>query len=204
MAFQPAPDIAQLVLEGTVDQQQTINDIYFKITAGGITPTNLGDLVAAGAGWFSTQLAPLLSENWSTVRVIGTDLGSPIGSRVEGSVTFPGGVSGEAVPNNVAACISLRTAQRGRSGHGRNYVPAIPNSLVTLNTIDPDLIGNLVSAYNLMVGPDSFLPGWQMVVLSRFTGGAPRANGVGIPILTASMVGNSVRSMRSREIGHGS
>jgi hypothetical protein len=31
----------------------------------------------------------------------------------------------------------------------------------------------------------------------------PRASGIGIPVTQAVFVGNSVRSMRSREIGHG-
>jgi hypothetical protein len=52
-------------------------------------------------------------------------------------------------------------------------------------------------------GAGGFTPGWQLVVLSRFTAGAARPAGIGIPVTEAVMVGNSVRSMRSREVGHG-
>ena len=109
----------------------------------------------------------------------------------------------ESAPNNVAATVSLRTAQRGRSGHGRNFVPGIPNSVITLNALDADFINNLLAAYFELVGAGSFVAGWQLVVLSRQTGGLLRANGIGIPVTNVEMVTNTVRSMRSREVGHG-
>ena len=209
MAFVPVANVAQITLEGSVDRQQTINDLYFEISGGGITPTNILDIVSAAAIWFQTQLAPLLSENWSSVRARARDLTTPLSFVAEATAVATGGVANEAAPNNVAACIKLGTAVAGRSFHGRNYVPAIPNSVITLNTMDPSFISNVELVYNQLLGAGTFLAGWQLVVVSRFTGGSPgvpsvpRVAGIATPVTFAGFVNPFVKSMRSREVGHG-
>jgi hypothetical protein len=203
MAYQPVPNVAQLQCIGTVDGQVTINDLYFEISGGGINVTNLTAVASAVGLWFVNTLAPLLSDDWSAQRVIGTDLTTATGPRVDIGAAGPGGVTGEALPNNVAACVSFRTASRGRSARGRNFVPGIPSSLVTLNTLDPTFIGDLVNAYGALVGAGIFLAGWEFVVVSRQTAGVLRPSGVPFPITSVLMVTDSVRSMRSREVGHG-
>jgi len=203
MAYQPAPNIAQVQLVGIVDSQMTINDLYFEISGGAIDSVNLATLTGACATWFSSVLAPMLSDDWSAQTAIGIDLTTQTGPRVIVGAAAPGGVSGEAAPNNVAACVSLRTALRGRSARGRNFVPGIPNDAITLNTLDSGFVNDLVSNYTSLVGPGTFSAGWQLVVLSRVTGGVPRANGIGFPVVSVTMTTNKVRSMRSREVGHG-
>jgi len=209
MAFVPVANVAHITLEGSVDRQQTINDLYFEISGGGITPTNILDITSAAAIWFQTQLAPLLSDNWTALRVKGRDLTSALSFVAEASAVAVGGVANEAAPNNVAACIKFATALAGRSFRGRNYVPAVPNSVITLNTMDTTFINAVESAYNLMAGPGSFLPGWQWVVVSRFTGGSPgipsvpRVAGIATPVANSVFVNPFVKSMRSREVGHG-
>lgn len=202
MPFQPAPSIAGLQLRGVVDSQLTINDLYF-FSSGAITPLSLQTLVDGVQDWFATVLTPLLSDDWSSTGVHGVDLGSATGAAADASAINPGGVSGEANPNNVAMVVSFRTAQRGRSGHGRNFVPGIPGSAVTLNTLDPAFISDVLAAYAQLIGAGTFVTGWQWVVLSRQTEGELRANGVGIPITSVRSVTQNVKSMRSREVGHG-
>lgn len=203
MPFIPVPDVAQVRIEGRADNQLTINDLYFAVSGGGITPTNLNALVTAVDTWASGSLAPQLSEDWSYVRSTAFDLTSSTGPSVETGTPTVGGVASEAAPNNVAACVSFRTAQRGRSSRGRNFVPGIPGNAITLNTLSPTFISNLLVIYNALVGAGTFEAGWQFVVVSRYTLGAPRVSGIAIPIIAVTMVTNTVRSMRSREVGHG-
>jgi len=203
MAFQAVPNVAQTRIEGVVDSQLTINDLYWEISGGGINAVNLATLVGAVVNWTQTQLCPLLSDDWTAVRVVGIDLTTQTGPEVEGIVNTVGGVSGEANPNNVAACISFRTAQRGRSFRGRNFVPAIPGSVVTLNTLDPSFMADLDTAYGNLMGAGVFTAGWQWGVVSRVSGGVPRANGIISPIIQTVFTSDKVRSMRSREVGKG-
>jgi len=198
----PVPQAALLQIEGRMDGQMTLNDLTF-VNSGAVTIANLSALVVAIGTWVSGSLAPQLSEDWSSLRVIGTDLSDPVGPRIENSVVVTGGVASESAPNNVAACVSFRTAQRGRSGRGRNYVPGIPNVNITLNTIDSTYITNLLTIYAALIGAGTFSAGWQWCVVSRFLNGAQRTPPITIPIVDVTMVGTSVRSMRSREVGHG-
>lgn len=203
MAFQPAPNIAQIQVVGRADGQVTINNQFFELSGGGITAVNLEAITIASANWAVSQLAPLLSEDWSFERSIGTDLTLIDGPRVEIANPTVGGVAGEAAPNNVACCVSFRTAARGRSFRGRNYVPGIPNSVIDLNAMSPTFLSDISTAYSLMIGAGTFEAGWQWVVLSRETAGAPRANGIGSPVTSVTFSTPYVRSMRSRSVGRG-
>ena len=209
MAFIPVPDVAHVKLEGTVDGQLTINDLYFQISGGGITSVNLSTLVTAVGGWGMGTLAPLLSDDWALVRTVGTDLTAANSYQVVLGTPATGGVSGEANPNNVAACLTLSTALSGRSYRGRNFIPGIPGSLVTLNTLDATFMVDLENAYFDLMGAGTFVPGWQFVVVSRYSGvdvngkPIPRAAGIATPIIGAGFSNPYVKSMRTREVGKG-
>lgn len=203
MSFQAVPNVALIRVEGVADNQLTINDLHFEISGTGITDVSLNALCTAIVPWVAVTLCPLLSNEWTATRVVGVDLTTVDGPEVTQNVSTAGGVSGEAVPNNVAACVSFRTAHRGRSFRGRNFVPGVPNSVVTQNTLSTPFITDLLAAYANLVGAGVFLPGWQFVVVSRRSGGIARPVGLAIPVTDVIMVGTSVRSMRSREIGHG-
>lgn len=203
MPFQPVPDVAQIRIIGNSDQQLTINNLYFQISGGGITPTNIQDIVGEMVTWASGSLAPQLAETWVLTNVTGTDLSAVDGAYYELPQNVPGGVATESSPNNVAACISLRTAQRGRSFRGRNYLPGIPNAAIDLNTLNGTFTSNMTLIYNALVGPGTFLPGWQFVIVSRQNAGLVRPAGLAVPVVSCGFTNNYVRSMRSREIGHG-
>lgn len=188
---------------GSLDSQLTINNLFFEISGGGITPVNLQTLVDTLANWASISLAPLLSEDWSLTRTVGLDLTTANGPRVEEPGSATGGVAGESAPNNVAACVSFRTGARGRSYHGRNYVPGIPNSVIDLNAMSPTFLNDLAGAYLTLIGAGTFVPGWQWGVLSRYENNVLRAQGILTPIISATFTSPYVRSMRSRSVGRG-
>lgn len=204
MAFQPVPDVAHARIVGKADGQDTINDLYFEISGTGISPTSLLNIATALDAWASTQLAPLLSEDWQYLRTDATDLTAANSFQVSVGTPAVGGVTSEAAPNNVAACISFQTGIGGRSFRGRNYVPGIPNSAITLNTLSNTFMGALLTTYFMLAGAGTFEPGWQWVVVSRQTAGALRPSGIATPVINTVFTAPYVRSMRSREIGHGS
>lgn len=203
MAFQPVPNVAHMRVEGQVDGQLTVNNLFFEISGGGITPVNLLGLAGAVADWVTGSLVPLVCDSWIGTQVVGRDLTTENGAVASVTVGQPGEVGTEAVPNNVAACVSFRTGFAGRSFHGRNYVAAIPNAQVTLNTIDSALLVAIVEAYTNLVGAGTFLAGWQWGVVSRVSAGAPRSAGIISPVTNVLFTTPYVRSMRSREVGHG-
>jgi len=202
MAFIPVTGSVQVTVEGVADNQLTINDTFWQ-ASGAVTLFGMSGLGEAISGWVGAALAPLLSRDWASTRVRVVDLGSPTGLFFETASVNTGGVDIEACPNNVAACVSIRSANRGRSGRGRNFVPGIPNSVCTLNTLDNGFISDLLNAYTQFIGAGTFIEGWEWCVLSRFNLGAPRTEGLMQPVVSVEMVTPYVRSMRSREVGHG-
>jgi len=203
MAFQPVPDVAQVRLEGRQDGQLTLNNLYFNVSGGGITPTNLATLALQVAVWWEEQMMPNISQDFTAVGVTAFDLGAPDGAIVTQPVNIPGSIASEANANNVAACISIRTASRGRSGRGRNYICGVPNSMVVLNTLASPWMEVVVEAYLAMVGAGTFAPGWQWVIVNRQLDGVVLPSGAYRVVTGAYFTAPYVRSMRSREVGHG-
>ena len=209
MAFVPSATEVHATLEGAVDNCQTINDLFFSLP-GGYILSDIQSLSTNLVDWFALSFAPLLSDNWSALAVHIRALNVPAGFVTDQAAVAVGGVSNEAAPNNVAACISFRTGIAGRSFRGRNYIPGVPNSVVTLNTMDTTFMDAFVGAYSLLQAGGGALPGgWIWGVLSQFSGvdilghPIPRAAGVFTPIVNTLFVSNKVKSMRTRSPGHG-
>lgn len=204
MPFIPVPNVAHCRLEGTLDGQQILNNLYFEISGGGITPTNIAALALAVRTWYTDTLTLQLSEYFQTLRVVATDLTTQNGVQAESADTQAGAVTGEAVSNNVAAVVSFRTGIGGRSYRGRNYVAGMPGSVVTQNLISGTFSTNLLTAYGALIGAGTFLAGWQWCVVSRYANNLPRVAGVASPVTNVLMVSQYVRSMRTRNVGIGS
>jgi hypothetical protein len=205
MAFIPVLDTAQVQLYGRIDGQQTVNDLYFTNTTPGITLGELGDLADAIRAWYVSSMLTLLSSAFSLERVHARDLTDQFSFAVDVNAGPSSGSSGGAfVPNNVAPCISFRTGTAGRSGRGRNYIPGVPQPVVDGNTLTPGFIADAQAAYGSLLPGEGMVPaGWVWVVVSRYTGGAPRPAGIATPVLTALFTDNIVDSQRRRLPGRG-
>lgn len=215
MAFIPATNVAHVQFVGETDGQETVNDLYFISTAPPITAVGLAALSVALDSWYGTQIRPLLSETWSYDFTRSRDLTSQ-NSFVDTNVNTrgAGGVTGEQAPNNVSANITLSTGLAGRNMHGSNRIPGIPNSVVTLNTLDETFLSDILTAYDLLLAPSTTLPGgWTWVWVSFFSGSfidvdgkkkpSPRAAGVTHEIFDLYFTDAFVDSQKSRLPKHG-
>lgn len=210
MPFVPAAECVGVKLEGVIDGQQTINDLYFRLP-GGFILTDIQSLTTNLVDWFNLALTPNLSEDWTSVAVHSRGLNVPEGFIVDTSTgSVVGGATIEAAPNNVAACISFRTGFAGRSFRGRNYVPGIPNDQVNLNTLEPDWMLAVKAAYDLLLPAGTALPGgWEWVIVSRFSGVDVNGNPIPRTVATVTLVVSTlftnaiVDSQRRRLPGRG-
>lgn len=204
MAFIPIPQCAQVQIYGQIDRQVTINDLYFSHGTPIDIPA-LQSLADAVMTWHTTDILPNLSDDWSLIKAVATDLTTNTSGQYTSVLgAGAGGTSGESNPNNVAATISFRTALRGRSYRGRNYIPGVPGSNVTLNTLDPGWMLAMTNGYgNLIFGGAAIPADWAWVVASRYTGGAPRVSGIVELVTNVLFVDDTVDSMRRRLPGRG-
>jgi len=109
--------------------------------------------------------------------------------------------SDDALPNSVSLCLTVRTAFTGRSARGRIFAmaPTVVQAPVP-NFVTTGYRDAIVAAYEACRTRITSL-GYQMVVVSRFSGGAPRAVGITFPV--TSIVARNLRldSQRGRMPG---
>lgn len=127
-------------------------------------------------------------------------------SQYAGSRTFPaftnpaGVIVGEPVPNNVAFCVTHRTALRGKSFRGRTYIPGLSNAAVNTNTVLAVSGDAIVDGFNAM-RTALFTDGINFCILSRRFGKAWRAAGQATPVEVSLVRDYFVDSQRGRGRG---
>jgi hypothetical protein len=185
--------------------EQTENTLYFTRTFG-LDPETLDTVAINMLSWWSSNMAPFVGQNTKLTQVIAADLTSFTGYVAVANplAPLPGGSTEIELPNNVAACVAFRTPFRGRSFRGRNYVPGLTvEFVVTANTMSDDYMAGVAAAYRLLitVPPEETLT-W--VVVSRYSGGLPRAEGITTPITEVGFADNVFDSQRRRLPNRGS
>jgi len=166
MPFQPVEATALVELLMTLDGQKIENTLHFR-RATDFTVSDLEVLAGDMVDWWTNQLAPNLSADVSLVAVKCTALHDQTGPQHITTSGLPqvGGVNSSAGPNNSAFCVSFRTDLIGRAFRGRNYVPAIPENVITISRISSTVAAAIVTAYDVLLGTSSNGNTW--VVVSR-------------------------------------
>lgn len=180
------------------------NVLYFQGSAG-VTPALATTLGNSLISWWNTNFKPGASNQFSLVEVHITDLSTQTSFTVTVTTGLPsvGSSTVEGLPFNVAFCISFRTANRGRSGRGRNYVAGLTEADTQFSTIISTRRAAWVTAYGLLMGAGTFVAGLQWCVVSRFTQGLPRQNALVQPITAVLAVDDTTDSQRRRLPGRG-
>ena len=199
MVFVPASNVLQVEVRGSLNGVP-VECVQYHQFGSAITTPDVDDLF----DWYDTVFLPdyldPLGIEYKVGELYGTDLttsSSPTYSLVF-SPQREGAVAAAALPGNVASCISFRTAGRGRSSRGRNYVPGLPEGSVTGNGMDLTMVNALVAAYELMLGGGTYPAGWEWVVLSRFLLGIPRVAALAQTITDVLSTNLTVESQRGR------
>lgn len=204
MPFISAADVLEVEMRQRLDSQRIENTLYFrKIT--GWTSADVPVVFNALLTWWTAHMSVPLSNQLSLTEIKITDLSSATSFAYEipTPTPHPTGDSAEpSAPNNVSLCVSFRTAGRGRSSRGRNYVPGIPKTAISSNTVDTLTVTGISDAYNeLLAVADDIGADW--VVVSRYHLNAPRPFAVMSVITGVTVVDNTVDSQRRRLPGRG-
>jgi hypothetical protein len=204
MPFIPAARTVQAELRFTWDSQNVENTLYFQY-ADEPTTGQMFTLAGALLEWWQDNIKPLVAAAVELREIHCTLLSSATAP----AVTFPigagevGGQTSPSLPNNVSLAVSFRTAGRGRSSRGRNYVLGLTEGQVTANQLDVATAANYSNAYGALIGlateNDCV---WSVV--SRFTNNNPRSQALVQPIVSVLVVDRTVDSQRRRLPGRGS
>jgi len=203
MPFIPVPDCVQVELVYLFDTQRVQNVLHYNPN-GAYDPDEMIELGEALVSWFDTEMQPNLANTISLISVKVTDLATATAPAVEVTSGLPltGTLSSPALPNNVSCVITKRTVFRGRSFRGRIYMAGITEADVTANTIAGARLTTWLNAWTAAMSFMTTGVEWTMGVVSRYTDGAPRAEGIFTPVLGFTSDG-VVDSQRRRLPGRG-
>lgn len=198
MTFQPVPGCASAAVRIDLNGADGNMVLGFR-KPGGFSQGELESLGLVLLSWATAGIMPSLSNEVLLGDITLYDLSAEDGPKAVVAPTSPvtGGRAGQSLPNNVAVCITHYTAQRGRSGRGRTYVPGLSENDQGGNLIVAGATDGLVEAFNVDL-PGSLPVGYEFVVISRYTGKVRRTNGVAYPITSSVLRTSKVRTQRRR------
>lgn len=212
MAAQLAPGIASGVISVTTPTEDTAQHVLH-FSNGSTNPWTTPDLttlantidawITAGGGGNNTILHPMQSSfvvSGITCRDLTVDGGAEYAKTVSHQ-----GVDGGGVMNaGLSFALTLRTGLAGRSFRGRVFsIGLSAAAYADANTITSTVAGQLVAAWGALPAAIEGANGsWRWVVLSREHNKAPRAEGVGTPILTVGYSDLVVDYQRRRAPNH--
>lgn len=205
MPFQTAPGTIGVVIHGRLSGETTNNDLYF--FQNGADPT-VGDCITIAQivhDWWANAMLSLLPNTWQGVKVVAKNLVVNGGAKgVISATDLVGAIGTEQAPNNVAPVVTFDTGQSGKSSHGRNYIPGIPNANVDVNTIDPDWATSVSNGYRFLLPGGANDPSpYYWSVLSRQSGGILLGAAIAVPVLNVYFTDLTVDSQRRRLPGRG-
>ncbi len=177
--FTPVPDSAQAEILYELGGVVVENRLWFHLDTSPIGSGELQALADGLSSWWALHVMPLLSQDLVMLSVSASDW-SVVGGGVAvgATVGVAGGVASEALSANVALPVLFRwPLSMGRLKKNKNYIPGVPESVVSLNTVDLGWAGQLWDAYVALIDDAPFFnPSnrWRWAVASAWDGGALR------------------------------
>lgn len=201
--FHPAPQCARWRV------RYTMTGLRIDMTGGAhslsLAPFNQGDVSALCNAIHTRWIADLntaiaAAATLEEVQVTALDAADSPQATIEDGVTV-GGSAVNPLPPSVAVVASIKTDSRSRSGHGRIYF-----SPLTTDYVDVDGTPKATIVTAIQGGFDNFknhvnsdgLARWELAVISYFSTGARRANGIPLPWISIG-VDKAFRSQDRRE-----
>jgi len=209
MPFNAISGCASLKVQYDFRGQQAFNNLWALKTGGAITVLDATTLANTFATYWATNIMPNLSNDLTLLNVTVRDQSTEFGVEVVSTTGTTAGAAADALPNNVAACVSVRTGFAGRHYRGRFYLPGIPRGSVVENDYDPAFAGDVITTLNTLVGVDGYAPGWQGVVVARWqtltplSAPVPIVGGIVTPVNAFLFTDTVVDSQRRRLPGRG-
>lgn len=199
----PVANVARCVINTLYNGEVCANVLHYRNTSPG-AQASMNALAEALAAEYITNIIPHVPNTLTFVNVTASDLDptpSAPGFSSVGSNT-PGAQTNEQLPNNVAACLTLRTAVGGRSGRGRIYHVGVGNDDVIANAWEPTFATDLIAGYTAMrnlSASDQYQ--WTWCIVSYYSAGSLRGTPMVNDVQSITMDGTA-DSMRRRLPGH--
>lgn len=203
MAFISAINTVKVVLEQLFGTSELANIVYF-LKSGGWSEAEMTALLDDVETWWITYMQPYLGNALSLTGLTATDMSSATGPVVTKAVSPAEVGAGTSDPQaaNVTAVITFRTAGRGRSSRGRNYIPGLTQDVMdSVTDVLAGWCGYMIDAYEAFSDVE-VANTCTHVVASFYHEKAPRATALLQPV-TGYTMDTAVDSQRRRLRGRG-
>ena len=201
MPFVPAVStVRAAVIFQTAGGNEAANVFHFRKSAGGtISAGDLETVAGFLVGEYLASWQVTASNAWSVQRVELRAMDVADGPVLTSTDDLPlaGSRTSPALPDNVAACVTLYTGLAGRSRRGRIFHGGLTEDAVTNNTMIQAYADNLDALYDGIVNA-AIASVWDWVVASFITAGAPRVTALLTEVSAPTVRDLRVDTMRKR------
>lgn len=198
MTFVPSPNAVRISLELQQGTRPMANVLH-AVVDDSSDPGLLATVAQFAYDTYAATFLPLLS----TAVVLQTSTCYSLQSVTAPVASYTpvapetGDQSGEQLPLQSAAVLTLRTNARGRSGRGRLYLSGWSEGSSSSSSLTP------AASAALQTAAGAFLAAWQasdfsLVVFSQYTGNAPRPVGLALPVTEIELRSAVFGSQRNR------
>lgn len=196
-------DTVQVQVRFVWNAQLVENVFSCRFSSGVFTAGDLLDLANEIEDRVTTDWLPLMATTVTFTEVYAEAWSEtlPISATASGA-NAPGTASGDSMPGNNALCLSLRSAFAGRSRRGRLYTIGMTEGHQTAGVVTTTYRNAWLTAMADLRAALTNL-GWEMVIVSLYSNGAPRATPLVTEVQTVISVDTIVDSQRRRLQGRG-
>lgn len=201
MAFQAVPDTAEIDIIFTLNAE-IVQNVFYAELPGGYTLVDLQALAdkvdLQVQGTWKSQLAPEAIYVRTEVRGLAFENDLVAQQTLSNG---PGVHTGAVLPNQVTFSIKKTSGLTGRSARGRTYWVGVPDNVLQVgneNLVSGVWAAAVVAAVGTLRTAIATVGLWEPVLVSRFTGGLPRATGVTFNWVGETNVDQRVDTLRGR------
>lgn len=201
MGFQAVPDTVEINMIFT-QNGITAQNVFYAERGGGYILSHLEDLAAAiDAQWQGTWRDQQPDEvTYLRTEVRGLSVENDL-IAIDSTSTNNGTHVGDAMPNNVTFAVKKSSGLTGRSARGRTYWIGVPRTELLAadeNEVEPAYVAEMIASIDSIRIAISGVSTWDPVLVSRFSGGVARAEGVTFPWVDTVSVNNRIDTQRGR------
>jgi len=201
MAFTEFTDTALVELVYNLPSGQRAENTLYFLNVGGFSTSDMTALAEELATVWEADFAPFVHDGVELDFIRVTDMNSDTAPSIEVLTSVAGDAAGANMPGNVTGAVSFKTALRGRSYRGRNYVVGLMDAHIVNDTIDAGVVAGYENAY-ASLNAAALALGWTHVVASKQHDGVLFNPGTTTPV-TSYRMENHIDSQRRRLFGRG-